>query len=84
MTTIEYPDRALLDPVVDAMHKAWPATEPRVVPAIYTHAIAGYLSNVVADLVESYLDAGSERDAITEEIYPHLVTLVEGWTNDHS
>jgi hypothetical protein len=84
MTTI-YPLDAPLSALKDQMHDQWRPGQRDgypTVPANHKDAIADYLTSVVAELVESYLDAGSERDAIAEEIFPHLLTLVNGWTEE--
>jgi hypothetical protein len=88
-----YPFHEALAPIKDQMHLWWSPnfrrtdeTEegiplPSYVPYEHVDGIAAFLSNVVAELLESYLDAGSEREAIVEDIFPAVHDLVLDWTD---
>ena len=50
------------------------------VPAEHAEAIADHIALVVAEILQSWLDAGSERDSTLEDLGPAILNHVKGWT----
>lgn len=54
----------------------------RLIPHQYTEEVATAITLVVAEILQSWLDAGSERDVTIEELGEPMIAHVFGWT-DH-
>jgi hypothetical protein len=48
-------------------------------PAEDAEDIADTITLVVAQILQAWLDAGSERDVTMEELGPHILDHVKGW-----
>lgn len=67
----------------DDLEKAYPAIDepfPHIDPQ-HVEALADEITNVVSEILQSFLHAGSERDATNEEIRPAIETLVRSWSD---
>lgn len=49
------------------------------VPMKHAEQVAELITDVVAEILQSFLDAGSERDVTLEELGPVIVDHVKGW-----
>ena len=52
----------------------------RGIPEEDVGEVADVITLVVAQILQSWLDAGSERDVTLEELGPHILDHVKGWT----
>lgn len=71
------------DQLADAIRKEFPPTSldgRPCIPSNYAANIADVLTTVVAEVVQAYIDAGSERDATFEELGPAILDHINGWT----
>lgn len=50
------------------------------VPSEHLDAITEEVTLVVAEIIQAWIDAGSERDAVMEELSPHIRNELKGWT----
>lgn len=53
-----------------------------LVPAEHVEAIADAITLVVAEILQAWLDAGSERDVTLEELGPAIRDHVKGWSEE--
>jgi hypothetical protein len=60
--------------------KDWDAVTKFPIHAEHVDAISDYITLVVAEILQAWLDAGSERDVTLEELGPHITDHVKGWS----
>ena len=67
----------------------WPATEvpmgpgltpQQVVPKAHADEIADLITLGVAEMIQAYIDAGSEREVTMENLGPHIAEEIHSWT----
>ena len=63
----------------EALVELYPPNTKMLVPAQHTPAIADQITYLVAEILQSYLDAGSERENTMEELGPVIEAHVKGW-----
>lgn len=77
--------RNLACAIGNILERNYPAVKPGdhdraiAVPHAHVPAIADAITLVVADILQSWLDAGSERDVTLEELGPVIEGHVYGW-----
>jgi hypothetical protein len=49
------------------------------VPMAAVETVTDYITLVVADILQSFLDAGSEREVTLEELWQPIYDHVKGW-----
>jgi hypothetical protein len=52
------------------------------IPAEYADDIADQITAVVAEIIQQYLDAGSERENTMEELGPVIADHVKSWSSE--
>ena len=75
-------NRTLADAIGDNLRLAYPPNRALFVPAQHVEAIADEITAVVAEILQAWLDAGSERDVTFEELGPVILDHVKGWSDD--
>lgn len=71
------------DAIADRLVKLYPVARNGVAQGIRedaVDAIADELTSMIAEILQAYLDAGSERDVTHEELGPAIRDHVAGWT----
>lgn len=74
--------------IAETITARYPAVERNgypCVPSAHVEAISEHLTMIVAEVIQAYIDAGSERDVTLEELGPQISDHLNGWTEkDHS
>lgn len=52
-----------------------------LIPDTHAAAISEEITAVVAQILQSWLNAGSERDVTLEELYDPIAAHISGWTD---
>lgn len=79
--------RPHVEAIADILSKRYPAVPHRMddsiptIPSKYCEAIATQLTMVVAEVIQSWIDAGSERDVTLEELQPEIEKHLIGWSD---
>jgi hypothetical protein len=60
-------------------HYPAPDLEHGSIPADNAEAISDYITLVVAEILQAWLDAGSEREVTLEELFGPIYDHVKGW-----
>jgi DNA-binding ferritin-like protein len=68
--------------IADALYAKYPPNQPMLVPHQHVEALAADLTLLIAEILQAWVDAGSERDAVMEDLLPHIEAEVHGWS-DH-
>jgi hypothetical protein len=63
------------------LESAYPAVD-RAIPNDATDAIAEHLTGFIAEVLQSWLDAGSERDVTLENLFDPIHREVASWSVD--
>lgn len=50
------------------------------IPPAHVEAVSDYITLVVAEILQAWLGAGSEREVTLEELGPHVLDHVKGWS----
>jgi hypothetical protein len=72
--------------VVEDLKRRYPPTSHPTqdgrpcIPGKYVPQIADELTSIIANVVASYLDAGSERDAVQESLGPVIEAELHSWS----
>lgn len=78
----------VLDAINDALQAEYPPVEINTpehigpcIPQQHVTAIAEELTFIIAHVVASYIDAGSERDAVMENLTPYVEHELRQWSD---
>jgi hypothetical protein len=87
----------LVDGIAERLVRRWPAAvEPRqepygpdenewdaqLIPFEHAEQLGQVLTRMIAEILQAWLDAGSEREVTDEELGPVIVEHVWGWSSD--
>lgn len=79
--------RPQVNTIAEEMLKAFPPSSREnysCVPSEHLEGIEYVLTATIAEVIQAYIDAGSERDVTHEELGPEILKHLKEWTEETS